>query len=376
VPLLLLAFIAFIGLGLPDPMPGSLWPSLRPHYGVPNAALGLVLAAVATGYVAAGLLTARMIASIGIGGVLVGSLAATTLAAAGQALAPPWAGFVALAVLAGFGGGAVDSAMNLFAASRFKPGHMNWLHGFWGVGATIGPATAAALLAAGFGWQAGYAAVALALGALTLCFLATRGRWEDDAPRPAAPRGHPLAVLRNPVARLQVAIFFLYTGLEAGAGQWVATIMTAARGATPAEGAIAATLFFACITGGRLGLGFVVDRIGADRVLRLLTPVAMLALLAFALGVADLLALAVVAVALAPIFPTLMARTPARVGAGHAAQAVGLQVAAATIGVAVIPAALGLGADLAGAGIVPWLLSALGLVLSVLVWRLPAKPVN
>ena len=214
MPLLALAFLAFIGLGLPDPMPGSLWPSLRPHYDVPNAALGLVLAAVATGYVAAGVLTGRMIARAGIGGVLVGSLAATTLAAAGQAFAPPWAGFVALAVLAGFGGGAVDSAMNLFAASRFKPGHMNWLHGFWGVGATLGPATAAALLAAGFGWQAGYAAVALALGALTVCFLATRGRWEDGTPRPPADRTNPLAVLRHPVARLQAAVFFLYTGLR------------------------------------------------------------------------------------------------------------------------------------------------------------------
>lgn len=374
MPLLALAFLAFIGLGLPDPMPGSLWPSLRPHYDVPNAALGLVLAAVATGYVAAGVLTGRMIARAGIGGVLVGSLAATTLAAAGQAFAPPWLGFVALAVLAGFGGGAVDSAMNLFAASRFKPGHMNWLHGFWGVGATLGPATAAALLAAGFGWQAGYAAVALALGALTLCFLATRGRWEDGSARPAAGRATPLSVLRHPVARLQVAVFFLYTGLEAGAGQWVATIMTGARGATPAEGAVAATLFFAALTGGRLALGFVLDRIGADRVLRLLTPVALLAMLAFALGIADLVALAVCALALAPIFPTVMARTPARVGPALAAQAVGVQVAAATIGVAVIPAGLGLGADLAGGPwVVPWLLVGLGVVLTALIWRLPVR---
>jgi fucose permease len=374
VPLLALAFLAFIGLGLPDPMPGSLWPSLRPHYGVPNAALGLVLAAVATGYVVAGLLTGRMIARAGIGGVLVGSLAATTIAAGAQAFAPPWAGFVALAVLAGFGGGAVDSAMNLFAASRFKPGHMNWLHGFWGVGATLGPATAAALLAAGFGWQAGYAAVALALGLLTLCFLATRGRWEDGAPRPPADRTSPLAVLRHPVARLQVLVFFLYTGLEAGAGQWAATIMTGARGATPAEGAIAATLFFAALTGGRLALGFVLDRLGADRVLRLFTPVALLALLAFATGVADLVALSVAALALAPVFPTVMARTPARVGPGLAAQAVGMQVAAATIGVAVIPAALGLGADLAGGPwVVPWLLVGLGVALTALIWRLPAR---
>ena len=380
MPLLALAFLAFIGLGLPDPLPGSLWPELHPHYGVPNAGLGLVLAAVAAGYVTAGLMTGGLIARLGIGGVLVASLGATALAALGQALAPPWWGFVLLAVLAGLGGGAVDSAMNVFAAARFKPRQMNWLHGFWGVGATLGPAVAAALLAAGFGWQAGYAAVGLALALLTLGFLFTRRRWDEGQPRSEAPRSGTLAVLRLPVARLQVALFFVYTGFEAGAGQWAATVLTASRGASPAEGAAAATLFFAAITGGRMALGFVVDRIGADRLLRLFAPVAVLAALLFALrplvagAAVDLVALALLAVALAPIYPTVMARTPARLGAAAAGRAIGLQVAAATLGVAVLPAALGLAADAWGAGAVPWLLVLLAVLVAALVWRLPTRP--
>ncbi|MGG5888617.1 MFS transporter [Falsiroseomonas sp. HC035] len=373
MPLLALAFLAFIGLGLPDPMPGSLWPELRPHYLVPNAGLGLVLAAMASGYVVAGMLAGRLIQAFGIGNLLVASLAATSAAALGQAMAPPWVVFVALAVLAGLGGGAVDAAMNAFAAARFQPRHLNWLHGFWGVGATLGPAVAAALLAAGHGWQAGYLAVGLALGLLTICFGFTRGRWTDGAPPPDAPRSSMGMVLRNRLARLQVLIFFLYTGLEAGAGQWAATVLTGARGATPAEGAAAATLFFAALTGGRIGLGFVVDRIGADLLLRLLAPVAVLAALVFGSGVADLPALALLAVALAPIYPTLMARTPARLGAAAAAQAVGLQVSAATLGVAVVPAGLGLAADLWGAAVVPWLLAAMAVVVAWLIFRLPAR---
>ena len=372
MPLLALAFLAFIGLGLPDPLPGSLWPETRPHYGMPNAALGLVLACVAFGYVTAGMLTGRLVAWLGLGGVLGASLAATALAALGQGLAPPWPVFVALAVLGGFGGGAVDSALNAFAAHRFQPSQMNWLHGFWGIGATLGPAGAALLLAAGFGWQAGYLAVAAALGLLTIGFLATRKRWEDGAPPSHGPRPSAGAVLANPVARLQIALFFLYTGLEAGAGQWAATILAEARGASPAEGAAAATLFFAAITVGRIGLGFVVDRIGADRLLRLLGPLAVLAALIFASGVSDFLALGLMALAMAPVYPTLMARTPARLGAAATAQAVGFQVAAATLGVAVIPAALGLAADFGGVGLVPWLLVGLAAGVAMLIWRLPA----
>lgn len=373
MPLLALAFLAFIGLGLPDPMPGSLWPALRPFYGVPNAGLGVILAANAGGYVLAGLFAARLSAALGIGLLLVVSLAATAVAVLGQAAAPPFLLFIALAALLGAGSGAVDAAMNAFAAARFQPRHLNWLHGFWGVGATIGPAAAAALLAAGHGWQAGFLLVGLALAALTLGFLLTRRRWAKGEARAEGPRHGAWTVLRNPVARLQVAIFFLYTGLEAGAGQWAATILTAGRGASPAEGAAAATLFFAALTGGRIGLGFVVDRIGPDRLLRLLAPVACLATLAFASGLADLPALALLGLALAPIYPTVMARTPARLGAAAAAQAVGLQVAAAMLGVAVLPALLGLAADLAGAAVVPWLLAALALLVAALIHRLPAR---
>ena len=370
MPLLALAYLAFIGLGLPDPLPGTLWPEVAPAYGLPNAALGLVLAGVSAGYIVAGLTAGRLIARFGIGGVLAGSLAATALAAGGQALAPPWALFVAFAVLAGMGGGAVDAAMNAFAAARFAPRHLNWLHGCWGIGATLGPAAATALLASGAGWQAGYAAVAAMLAGLTAAFLLTRRRWDEAAP--AAP-GAPvtaLSALRSPAVRLQMAVFFVYTGLEAGAGQWAATVL-ASRGATPAQAAAAAACFWAGLAVARIALGFVVDRIGPDRLLRLATPVGALAAFAFALDLAALPALILLAAMLAPVYPTLMARTPARLGAALAVHAIGFQVAAAMAGVAVLPGAMGLAADILGAGVVPWLVLVLALLLALLIRRLP-----
>ncbi|MFM2148075.1 MAG: hypothetical protein RLZZ187_381 [Pseudomonadota bacterium] len=364
VPLLLLAYLAYIGLGLPDPLPGTLWPEVAPAYGLPNAALGLVLAALSAGYMTAGLLAGRLIAALGIGGVLAASLAATALAAGGQALAPPWPVFVALAVLTGLGSGAVDAALNNWAAHRLAARHLNWLHACWGIGATLGPGAAAGLLAAGAGWQAAYAAVAALLAALAGAFLVTRARWHAAAPD--ATHGHgAIAALRQPVVRLQMAVFFVYTGLEAGAGQWAATIF-AARGAGPAEAALAATLFWASLTAGRIGLGFIVDRIGADRLLRLAMPVGIVA----AAGVAELACLLLLALALSPVYPTMMALTPARLGP-LAVSAIGLQVAAAMAGVAVLPGAMGLAADLFGAGAVPVLLVGLMLLLSALVARLP-----
>ncbi len=368
MPLLALAYLAFIGLGLPDPLPGTLWPQVGVAYGMPNAALGLVLASLSCGYILAGLTAARLIAAFGIGGVVTGSVAATALAAAGQALAPPWPVFVALAVLAGMGGGAVDAALNAYAAQRLAPRHLNWLHACWGIGATLGPAAAAAILAAGAGWQAAYAAVAAALAALGAAFLVTRRRWDGTAPPPGRKVGT-IYALRHRVVRLQMAVFFVYTGLEVGGGQWAATIL-AARGASPTEAALAATLFWAGLTGGRIGLGFLVDRIGADRLLRLGMPVAALAALGFALGLGDAACLVLFAVALSPVYPTMMALTPARLGP-LAVQAIGLQVAAAMAGVAVLPGLMGLAADWAGADAVPWMLLLLAGLLWLLIRRLP-----
>jgi fucose permease len=368
VPLLVLAYLAYIGLGLPDPLPGTLWPQVGAAYGLPNAALGLVLASLSCGYILAGLTAARLIAAFGIGGVVAGSIAATALTAAGQALAPPWPVFVGLAVLAGMGGGAVDAALNVYAAQRLAPRHLNWLHACWGIGATLGPAAAAAILAAGAGWQAAYAAVAAALAALSAAFLVTRRRWDGTAPPPGRPGGA-ISALRHPVVRLQMAVFFVYTGLEAGGGQWAATIL-AARGATPAEAALAATLFWAGLAGGRIALGFVVDRIGPDRLLRLGMPVAVVAAMGFALGLQDAAFLILFAVALAPVYPTVMALTPARLGP-LAVQAIGLQVAAAMAGVAVLPGLMGWVADWVGADAVPWILLLLAGLLWLLIWRLP-----
>jgi fucose permease len=368
VPLLALAYLAFIGLGLPDPLPGTLWPEVAPAYRVPNAALGAVLAALAAGYIVAGLCAARLIGALGIGGVLAVSVGATALAAGGQALAPPFAVFVALALLAGAGGGAVDAALNAYAATHLAPRHLNWLHACWGIGATLGPAGAAALLAAGAGWQVPYAAAAGLLGLLSLGFVATRRRW-DDAPAPPAVRAGAFAVLRHPLARHQAAIFFVYTGLEAGAGQWAATILTA-RGATPAEGAAAATLFWAALSGSRIAIGFVVDRVGHDRLLPLCMPPMMGAALLLVLGIADAVALVLLGAAMAPVYPMMMARTPARLGP-LAVPAFGVQVAAAMAGVAVLPGAMGVAADLFGIGAVPVLIAGCAALVAVLIHRLP-----
>ena len=377
---LLLAYLAFVSLGLPDTVLGVAWPSLRKSFDVSQSAIGAVLAAGMSGYVLSGLLAAAAVARLGVGGLLAASSALVALALLGFALAPSWWAFFPMGVLLGFGSGAIDSGLNGYAARFFSVRHVNWLHGFWGVGASIGPALMTGAIASGQGYRAGYALVAGVLGLMALLFTLTRRRWDghgEASDASPASSGHGAAP-RSPGARigygealanrgiwLHIITFFLYTGLEATAGQWCFSWMRERRGLSVEAAGAWTSAYWASLTVGRLALGSVVDRIGPDRLLRLATVAAVAGVLAFALGAGDVsrAGLLLLGVSLAPMFPTLMARTPARVGQRLAQHAVGFQVAAATLGSSLMPALTGLLVAATNLAIIGTVLISLGLAL-------------
>jgi fucose permease len=344
--LLALSYLAFISLGLPDTVIGVAWPSIRDRFGVSQAGLGFVLSVGVAGYVISSVFAGRAVVALGVGRLLAASCALVALGLTGYALAPRWALFVPMAAVIGLGSGAIDAALNGWAARHIPTRHVNWLHACWGVGATAGPAMMTAVLSHGASYQLGYVLLACALGAMGLAFAATRRAWEDDA---ATGGGISLqsgagVALRSDRVRLQILLFFIYTGLESGTGQWCFTVLREGRGLDIEAAGAWTTAYWGSILAGRVVLGFVVDRIGPDRLLRIttLTAVAGATLFASADGLAGRLGLVVLGASLAPIFPTLMSRTPDRVGHHLAPHAVGFQVGAATLGSAAVPALFGL----------------------------------
>src|SRR4051812_38610707 len=218
--LLALACLGFVSLGLPDGVNGVAWPSVRDAFSLGSGALGAVSVALGTGYVLSSTFAGRLVNRLGVGGVIAGSSA---LAAAGMAVhagAPGWTAFVAGGALVGLGSGAVDAGLNAFAARTFPSRHVTWLHACYSVGATLGPLLMSAAIQRAGSWRLGYAAVAALLAALAGGFLATRRAWGEPAPSPRSSAGAATETLRHPLARLQFAAFFVYTGLEVLFGQW------------------------------------------------------------------------------------------------------------------------------------------------------------
>jgi fucose permease len=353
--LLVLAYFAFVSLGLPDGLIGVGWPSIRSEFDVATEAVGVLLFAGTAGYLTSSVVAGFSVARLGVGWLLAGSTALASLALVGYALSPGLGLMIPCALLAGIGGGAIDSGLNAYAASRFGPRHINWLHAFFGLGVALGPLIMTAVLTAALSWRAGYGVVASAQLVLALAFVLTARSWGDR--RAASGAGNPAhapveelmpvrkrETLTMPALWLGVLAFAIYVAIEVGAGLWAFLFLTEARGVHPTVAGICVSGYWASLFVGRVVQGVVAERMGSARVLvGSLVGMAVGALLVAVPGPRALavLGLAVIGFAAAPVFPLLTLTTAERVGAAHADRAIGMQIAGAGLGGAVIPAGIG-----------------------------------
>ena len=344
--LIALAYIGFISLGLPDAVIGVAWPSVRDNFLLPQAALGMVFVASGLGYFLTSFFSGRMTQAVGIGLLLTGSTALVALAMFGFAAAPVWFLFVACACVHGLGSGGIDAGLNGYAAHYLSARHMNWLHACYCFGAMLGPLLMTAVITSGRHYSTGYTFVGVSLFALSAMFVVTRAKWgqASAAPENASSQAPVAQALRHPTVLLQIAVFFVYTGLEIAISQWAFTVLTESRGVRPGPAGIAVASYWGSIGVGRVVFGLVAERIGIDVLLRccLVATAAGSLLFALPLGIEGAIAGLILAGAgLAPVFPCLMTRTPERLGAALSTHAVGFQVGSAMIGAAAIPALLG-----------------------------------
>lgn len=380
VLLLGLAYVGFVSLGLPDGLLGVAWPSIRAEFGLPLDALGPLLVATTSGYVFASFVSGRLLARMSVGTLLAASCFATASSLAGYALAPAWWILVGFGVFTGLGAGAIDAGLNTYVATNHSARTLNWLHACYGVGAATGPALMTAVLMQGRPWQRGYAVVACAQLALALAFAATRSLWPAAPSRStadAAAHASPRATLRLPAAWLGMAAFVLYVGLEQSAGAWAFSHLTEARGVATARAGTWVSMFWAGLMAGPIGFGLVANRVPVDILVRValggvLAAATLLATHPFP-GSSEL-ALAALGVACGPVFPSLIAATPVRLGASHAANGVGFQIAAAALGQAAIPWTTGVLARRFGLDVLGPVLVALAIGLVVVHEMLARSP--
>ncbi|HTG44806.1 MAG TPA: MFS transporter, partial [Verrucomicrobiae bacterium] len=104
------------------------------------------------------------------------------------------------------------------------------------------------------------------------------------------------------------------------------------------------TFYWASILAGRILFGFIVERLGLDRLIRLSTVATLAGAALFLINFSPLisaLALILTGLGLAAIYPCMMTRTPQRLGQRLSAHAIGFQVSGAMLGAAALPSLSG-----------------------------------
>ena len=349
--LLAVIYLAFIGLGLPDSLLGSAWPVMVGDLNAPLSYAGVISLIISCGTVVSSLLSDRLTRRWGAGLVTAVSVALTAGALLGFSMFNSFVAICLLAVPYGLGAGAVDAGLNNSVGVHYAARHMSWLHCFWGVGATVGPYIMGWAIGRGNGWRMGYGSVALVQIAISvilfisLPFWKKRGASDGQSEEVEAPIGLRDAVRIRGVKSILLA-FFGYCAFEATAGLWASSYLVEYKGVDAETAANFASLFYLGITAGRFLCGFIADRLGDKRMIRLgigvmLVGVTMV-VLPLSTAALALAGLVVMGLGAAPVYPSVIHSTPTNFGKENSHAIVGIQMASAYVGTMVAPTLFGL----------------------------------
>ena len=364
--LLVIIYVAFISLGLPDSMLGAAWPVMQGELGLPLAGAGLVSMIVSGSTIVSSLLSGVLIRRLGTGKLTLASVMTTALALLGYSFSRNYIWLCLIAVPLGLGAGSVDAALNDFVARNFSARHMNWLHSFWGVGATAGPIIMALMLNQTGRWQMGYRTVSIVQFTLVAILAISLPLWKRF-PTPAASS---TAAGRAKIHKIKgitpnLVAFYAYCAVEASTGLWAASFLVQQRGLSRVLAAGGASTYYLGITVGRFLNGFLASHFEARNLVRGGQALILLGIVLMFLPfpILSLAGLLIIGLGCAPIFPTLLHETPRRFGAENSARLIGLQMATAYVGLALMPPLLGLTVDRFGLQFYPVGLLLLALLL-------------
>lgn len=370
--LLVMIYLSFISLGLPDSMLGSAWPAMNVSLNAPLWGAGLVQMLISFCTIISSLNSAKLIRRFGTGKLTAISVATTALALLGFSLAKNYAFLLLMAVPLGLGAGAVDAGLNNYVALHCEAKHMSWLHCFWGVGTIIGPMILSAVLRVGGSWATGYRAVGLIQCAVSALLFATLGMWKRGNIQQEEHSAKALSVwevLSLPGAKAGMVTFLCYCAVESTLGLWGATYISQVRGVDEATAASFGAMFYIGITVGRAISGFMAMKLLPKQMVRVGQALLALGCICMMIPAGSTLSgigLVVCGLGCAPIYPNIIQDTPVNYGTENSQAAIGVQMAFAYVGSTFLPSIFGALAGVDGYGLLPYFAISICVLMTVL----------
>ena len=389
--LLLIIYLSFISLGLPDALLGSAWPIMHEELKVPLSYSGSVYMLISCCTILSSLKSESLNRRFGTGKITAFSVLLTALAIFGFSMSRSFYMLLLFAIPYGLGAGSVDAALNHYVALHYSSRHMNWLHCMWGIGASIGPYIMGFVLQRGYSWSKGYFLIGMLQAGLTFLLFLSLGLWKEkeedmnDLVKVEMHEGEEgkkamsfREILRIPGAKECIASFFFYCAIEQTIGLWSGSFMVYSLRIDAKLAASLVALFYFGITFGRFMAGIFSAKWKDEELI--LGGIAILFLgiaLLFPAGLSSgkqlfgmelrqvfvILSLLFMGLGCAPIYPAIIHSTPYNFGAENTSALIGKQMASAYIGSLSLPPVFGVLAKNFGTELFPFYAVVLGIAM-------------
>lgn len=363
--LLIVIYIAFIGLGVPDSLFGAAMPAIVADFALPLAAPNLVTLLVSGCTVFSSMYSAKVLQRLGTAKVTALSTALTALALLGYAMSGNLAYMLLCAIPLGLGAGAIDAGLNNFIALHYGATHMNFLHCFYGFGVIISPYLMSLMLERA-SWREGYLAAFGLQGGIALLLFLSLPLWKKAGNAGSSDAEEGMRTLslgqmaKMPAIRHAWLMSFSTNAVEAISGIWGSTYLVHIHALTADEGARAIILYYAGMTLGRFLSGVFADKLGSRKLIRIgigiLGCACVLLLLPLGSVAASVGALFLIGLGNGPIYPNLVNLAPENFGRDISASVIGAQMAVAYLGFMLAPPMFGLLAQWIGVATMPMVL--------------------
>lgn len=339
-------YLTYISLGLPDSLLGVTWPEMVHDFSVEQSAAGLLSMAVAICTVISSLQTPRIVKSFGTGNLIFTSVLLTSIGLIGFSMSQNFYFLIIAGIPLGFGAGAIDTSLNDYVSVNLEAYHMNWLHAFWGIGATMGPLIMGFTLRSQFSWRTGYFIIAGLQLLIALIIFLSLPLWKKDRLIQDKKDNQSFSMsllIKDAGIVYSLLSFLIYVSLEGTVFLWGSTYLISTKNLAPSTASFILSIFFTSLTLGRILSGFVTFWLSNQKVLYVSFTVLLFGILSMAFGTHFLLylGLSLIGLGCAAIFPTMMHETPRRFGEKKSSSVIGLQVASGYIGITIFPPLFG-----------------------------------
>lgn len=371
--LLLLIYLTFISLGLPDALLGSAWPNMHVDLNVPVSYAGFITAIITIGTIVSSLFSAKLNKRLGIGVVFI-SVFLTAIALFGFFLSTKFYMLCLFAIPYGLGAGGIDSTLNNYVATHYKAKHMSWLHSMWGIGFTVGPYAMGFALTNNQPWNNGYLYISIIQFTIFLILVLSSPLWKkqtsnlEEVETTTTKTTSFKDIFKIKGVIILLISFFCYCALEQTTALWATTFLVSETNIDADTGAYFASLFCIGITLGRIINGFIAMKLKDKQMIRMGIFIILVGIILIVCNfhkISTFGGFILIGLGCAPIYPSIIHSIPKYFGVEVSGSLIGISMAGAYCGVLLMPPLFGLITQFISVSILPYYLLTFLIVLFI-----------